>query len=232
MWSKAILVPAAIAALVLTSAGAADAHLFHFANVKSRETQVARDFRLIKELTQWGTKDFPLATQVYRGELRPRERKPYEPGYLLKADYQRRPTSPPLKLLVQAMDRRRGRSVDAEIEAALARRDEPGLEAAFRTFFYAQVQDLLELLERRLAEPQPAATLFAVLTDYLFTSYEVFLALNHPRVHTQVQDALAHLRDALPGTAPPKPADPAGFARSRHRLESLLASVTLRPAPR
>lgn len=228
MSPKAILAPAALAALVLTSAGAADAHLFHFANVQSRETQVARDFRLIKELTQWRNKDFPLAAQVYRGELRPREQKPSEPGYLLKADYQRRPTSPPLKALVQAMDRRRGTSVDAEIEAALARRDEAGLEAAFRTFFYAQVQDLLEVLEQRLAEPQPAATLFAVLTDYLFTSYEVFLALNHPRV----QDALAHLRDALPRAAPPKPADPAGFARSRHRLESLLASVAVRAAPR
>lgn len=232
MAPKAILAPAALAALVLTSAGAADAHLFHFANVQSRETQVARDFRLIKELTQWGTKDFLLAAQVYRGELRPREQKPSEPGYLLKADYQRRPTSPPLKALVQAMDRRRGTSVDAEIEAALARRDEAGLEAAFRTFFHAQVQDLLEVLDQRLAEPQPAATLFAVLADYLFTSYEVFLALNHPRVHTQVQDALAHLRDALPRAAPPKPADPAGFARSRHRLESLLASVALRAAPR
>lgn len=232
MSPKAILAPAALAALVLTSAGAADAHLFHFANVQSRETQVARDFRLIKELTQWRNKDFPLAAQVYRGELRPREQKPSEPGYLLKADYQRRPTSPPLKALVQAMDRRRGTSVDAEIEAALARRDEVGLEAAFRTFFYAQVQDLLRVLEQRLAEPQPAATLFAVLTDYLFTSYEVFLALNHPRVHAQVQDALAHLRDALPRAAPPKPADPAGFARSRRRLESLLASVALRAAPR
>lgn len=223
---RAAFARGALAFFVLAWAAPGEAHLFHFANVQSRETQVARDFRLIKELTQWGTKDFALAAEVYRGELRLRERKPSEPGYLLKADYQLRPPTPALKVLVQAMDRRLGTSVDVEIEAALSRRDEAGLETAFRKFFYVQIEELLGALERHLAEPQTAVTLFGVLADYLFTSYEVFLALNHPGVYRQVKDALEHLREALPRVEPPKAGAAADFERSRRRLERLLGSVT------
>jgi len=226
MLPRAALVRRALAVFALAWADPGEAHLFHFANVQSRETQVARDFRLIKELTQWGTKDFALAAEVYRGELRLRERKPSEPGYLLKADYQLRPRTPALKLLVQAMDRRLGTSVDVEIEAALSRRNEAGLETAFRKFFYVQIEELFGALERHLAQAQVAATLFGVLADYLFTSYEVFLALNHPGVHRQVKDALEHLQQALPRMEPLKPAAPPDFERSRRRLERLLGSVT------
>lgn len=221
-----ILGGGAIALIVLAWADPGEAHLFHFANVQSRETQVARDFRLIKELTQWRIKDFDLAAQVYLGELRLRERKPSEPGYLLRADYQLRARVPSLKVLVQATDDQLGTSVNGEIEAALARRDEAGLEAAFRRFFYVQIAELLGALERHLEKPQVTATIFGVLADYLFTAYEVFLALNHPRVHRQVKDALEHLREALPGVEPSKRAAPAEFERSRRRLDGLLGSVT------
>jgi hypothetical protein len=210
------------------SAAPGEAHLFHFANVRSRETQVARDFRLIKELTQWGTKDFGLAAAVYRGEVRPRERRPSEPGYLLKAEYQRRASSPPLRALIQAMDRRLGTSVNAEIETALARRDPLALEAALRKFFYAEIREILGGLERHLIEPQVADVLFGVLADYLFTSYEVFLALQHPNVYRQVKGALGHLRESLPRAEPLKAAAPAEFERAHRRLERLLRSVTFK----
>lgn len=187
---------------------------------------MARDFRLVKELTQWGTKDFELARQVYRGELRVRERKPSEPGHLLKAEYQLRAPVPPLKALVQAVDARLGTSLDAEIESALSSRDPAGLEAVFRRFFYVQIHELLDALQGRLTNAEVSEAIFAVLADYLFTSYEVFLALSHPRLHRRVKDALGDLREALPQRRPPKPASPADFERARRRVEQLLGSLT------
>lgn len=223
---RALRAAGAFALAVLVWPGLGESHLFHFANVKSRETQVARDFRLIKELTQWGRKDYGLASKVYRGELRLRERKPAEPGYLLKADFQPKVRVPPLKALVQATEGRLGVLLDAAIEDALSHGDAAGVEAAFRKFFYVQIQELLDALERRLADPERAEATFGVLADYLFTSYEVFLALNHPRVHGQVKDSLEHLRQALPRVDAAKSASPGEFARWRHRLERLLMSVT------
>ncbi|MBI4561549.1 MAG: hypothetical protein HY724_05845 [Candidatus Rokubacteria bacterium] len=226
MLPRAFCVAGAFILALLAWPGPGEPHLFHFANVRSQETQVARDFRLIKELTQWGRKDFDLAGKVYRGELRLRERKPSEPGYLLKADYQVTVRVPPLKALVRSTGDRLGTSLDAVIEAALDRRDADRVETAFRKIFYVQIQELLAALERRLVDAQAAEMIFGVLADYLFTSYEVFLALNHPRVHGQVKDALEHLREALPRAGAAKSASPGEFGRWRHRLERLLASVT------
>lgn len=226
MSRRQVPVAGAVALLLLWWPAPGEAHLFHFANVRSRETQVARDFRLIKELTQWGRKDFELAGKVYRGQLRLRERKLSEPGYLLKADYQLRVRVPPLRTLVQATDERRGTSLDAEIEAALRREDPEGLEVALRKFFFVEIADLLGALERQLADREATETTFGVLADYLFTSYEVFLALNHPRFHREVRDALEHLREALLRAEPLRPGSPGEFGRWRRRLEGLLASVT------
>jgi hypothetical protein len=197
------LILAALAVL-LTPVGA-DAHLFHFAGLALRETQVARDFRLIKELIEWKDKHFDFASKVYRGEIRPRPSNPAEPGFLLKARYQRTFPTPPLKVLAVEVDRQYGTAVDPWIEARLAARNEEGVKAGFRVLFYFQIRQLLDALAKHRDRPAVARQLFGVLTDYLFTAFEVHLALSDRPTYLRVKDTLEHLRAAAGLTDPPTP---------------------------
>jgi hypothetical protein len=207
---------------MLLAPAATHAHLFHFAGLAMGETQVARDFRLLKELIEWKDKHFDLATKVYRGEIRRRPSNPAEPGFLLKARYQRAFQAPPLKALAVEIDRRYGTGVDSWIEARLAARDEEGVKAGFRTFFYVQIRGVLDGLIRHGDRREVARQLFGVLTDYLFTAFEVHLALNARPSYLRVKDTLEHLRAAA-GLADATAASPNEIPRLRARLLSLLA---------
>lgn len=212
----------AIAMAVLLLPAAAQAHLFHFAGLQMTETQVARDFRLIKELIEWKDKRFDVAAQVYRGELRRRPTSPAEPGFLLKARYQRTFPTPPLKVFAQEIDESYETSIDRWIENRLAARDEEGVKAGFRVLFYFHIRGVLDALVRQEDRRPVVRQLFGVVTDYLFTAFEVHLALNDRPTYLHVKDTLEHLREAAGLTDPPR-LRPSEVRRLRARLLSLLA---------
>lgn len=207
---------------VLLAPVTAQAHLFHFAGLQMQETQMARDFRVVKELIEWKDKHFDVATEVYRGEVRRRVPNPTEPGFLLKARYQRTFPTPPLKNLAQQLDDRYGTAIDPWIEARLVARDEEGVKAGLRVLFYFHIREVLDALVSHEERPPVVRQLFGVLTDYLFTAFEVHLALTDRATHLRVKDTLQHLREAAGLTDPPTPR-PHEVRRLRTRLLSLLA---------
>lgn len=198
------------------------AHLFHFAGLQMNETQVARDFRLVKELIEWKDKHFDMARQVYRGELRRHPRNPAEPGFLLKARYQRTFLTPPLKVLAQQLDDTYRTAIDPWIEARLTAEDEEGVKAGFRVLFYFHIREVSDALVQQGDRQAMARQLFSVLTDYLFTAFEIHLALTDPQTYLRVKDTLEHLREAagLTDRARPRPDE---IRRLRTRLLGLLA---------
>lgn len=217
-WSGLVLIAA------LLTPALAWGHLFHFAGLQVTETQAARDFRLIKELIEWKDKHFDLAGRVYRGELRRRARNAGEPGFLLKARYQREPSSPPLKILARHLDERYGAAVDPWIEARLAAQDEDGVKAGCRVVFYFQIREMVNALVERGERPVVTRLLFGALTDSLFTAFEIHLALADRATYLRVKDTLDHLRDAA-GLGPSTARRPADVRRHARRLLTLLAGT-------
>lgn len=208
--------------VVLLAPSAARAHLFHFAGLQMAETQVARDFRLIKELIEWKDKHFDVAREVYRGEVRRWAKSPAEPGFLLKARYQRAFPAPPLKVLAQQLDETYGTAIDPWIEGSFIARDEEGVKSGFRVLFYFQIREVLDALVRHGDRPAVARQLFSVLTDYLFTAFEIHLALTDRPNYLRVKDTLEHLREAA-GLTDAARRRPEEVWRLRIRLFSLLA---------
>lgn len=210
-------------ALIVCLPGSASAHLFHFANVRVRETQIARDFRLIKELIEWPDKHFELARKVYRGEIRRRGAEEADPGFLLKSASQRAFPSPPLKELVQAMDARHGTANDVALELAFDGQDEEGIKARLRPLFVFEIEAVLDAMGAHLDIPRISDQLFGVLTDYIFTAFEIHLALRNRPVYLTLRDAVGHLQETLsPGANPPARDRRQRFERERSRILALL----------
>jgi hypothetical protein len=84
------------------------------------------------------------------------------------------------------------------------------------------IRELLDALVEHGNRLAVARQLFGVLTDYLFTAFEIHLALTDRPTYLRVTDTLEHLREAAGLTEPPRPR-PEEVRRLRARLLALLA---------
>jgi hypothetical protein len=101
-----------------------------------------------------------------------------------------------LKVLAQQLDQVHGTAIDPWIEARLTARDEEGVKSGFRVLFYFQIREVLDALVQHEDQPAVVRQLFGVLTDYLFTAFEIHLALTDRPAYLRVKDTLEHLREA------------------------------------
>jgi hypothetical protein len=103
----------------------------------------------------------------------------------------------PLKELVRVLDARHGTAHDAAIERTFDRKDEEGT-------------------------PRITEQLFGVLTDYIFTAFEIHLALLNRPVYLALRDAVGHLQEALSPSDDARAIRRERFDRERRRILTLL----------
>jgi hypothetical protein len=211
----------------------AGAHLFHKVYAPP-ETPLTRDARVLQLLLDDPAERFGLARAVYTGELPvelPRRgrrawlTRPPEPGRVFQADYQWTRSSASLRAEAMRIDRERGTTLAARLEAGLAGRDREAVRAALRAMFVVLLDELLEALWQRLEQPEAAVRLYPYLAAYYSVNLEAHLNIHHPGRATTARLALEAMARALPDPGTGVPASPEAFDQQRRRFRRVLGEA-------
>lgn len=200
--------------------GKAEAHLFHFQNVKLQETWISSDYLLLIKLIDLGAERFELAEEVWTGHLKSKPKNPYDPGFILKANYQRKVRIGSLRELALKVDQERGTRIVEKVERTLRSRDVEGVKAAFREFFFHQILELFEAMERAFKRPEVSSELFAVAQHYFSVAFEYHLLTSDRMAYVRLKRALEELQGSL-GTSQVPP-NLEKFKTSKKRVLGLL----------